>query len=83
MKSKDKIPWQSMESAPLTGKAIRLLLKDGFGTYPFEPVKWDKKKQKWVNALSYVPIATVAVGWSQMKGINYGQKTKDRADSIG
>lgn len=36
--------WSDISTAPLTGKAVRLLMRDGFGTFPFAPAGWDKKK---------------------------------------
>ncbi len=63
-----------IETAPLTGKAIRLLLKDGFGTYSFEPAVWDKKAKQWANARSGKIITPEVIGWSQMKETHYGTK---------
>ena len=75
--SKARGNYYPMETAPLTGKAVRLLLKDGYGTYPFEPAGWDKKIKRWVNAKTGKPIMPKIMGWSQIKGIAYGAKAED------
>jgi hypothetical protein len=60
--------WYDIETAPLTGKAVRLLLKDSYGTYPFEPAGYDKKQGRWVNAKTGKPIMPEIIGWSSLKG---------------
>lgn len=56
-----------MESAPKTGKAIRVRLRDSMGEYAFEPAAWDKGKQKWVNAGTGTEIVVPVNGWVPLK----------------
>lgn len=56
--------WQDMSTAPKDGTAIRLLLKDGFGEYPFEPCEWDGKS--WVNYKSGKVISPKVIGWMHL-----------------
>lgn len=67
--------YRNMESAPLTGKPVRLLLKDWFGDYPFSPCKWDTAKKRWINARSGADIAVAPIGWLPLKSnqaVEYG-----------
>lgn len=71
------LAYRSIDSAPKNGKAVRLLLRDGFGEYPFEPCKWDEQKNSWVNAKTGSRIVNTPIGWSTMsphKEVDYGEK---------
>jgi hypothetical protein len=66
--------WYDLATAPKTGKAIRLRLRDGMGEYGFEPAAWDKKQKAWVNARNGKEIIVLATGWMQLQGrSHYGE----------
>lgn len=78
--TKAKGNYLPIETAPKTGRAIRLCLRDGFGTYPSMAVKWSKEKQNWVNAASGAEILPLAVGWTELSDgqrVEYGSQNKD------
>ena len=66
--------YRRIETAPKTGKHIRINLNDGYGQHGFEPAMWGREKECWVNAKTGTPLAGKAVGWKPA-----GEHTKTRA----
>ena len=59
--------WRDMTTAPHDGTPIRLLLKDGYGEYPFAPCSWHKMSLCWVSDKTCGTITVKVVGWKHLK----------------